>query len=257
MRDRDISPDARIGERVDIGYGTRIYAGVQIGDGCTIGDHCSIGLPAGNATGETVIGPGSAIRSHTSIYRDVQTGPQFQTGHHALIRDGARVGVNLRLGSYSDIEGACEIGDYVRLHGYVHIGRGSHIGSFVWIFSSTILLNDPLPPSHVERPVTIEDGAVVCATALLMPGAVLRKGAFITAGAHACGEVPAGAVVEGPQGKVISHVAILAHMETGTCHPWMRHFADAYPPEAQPRIRALFEEIVASRKRFRRSARGK
>jgi UDP-3-O-[3-hydroxymyristoyl] glucosamine N-acyltransferase len=246
-----ISPEAKIGCRVEIGIGARIYPWVEIGDDTSIGDYCIIGHPTAAAAGQTVIGAESTIRSHSVIYRDVHTGAQFQTGHHALVRDGMRAGINLRMGSFADIEGDCTIGDYCRFHGYSHIGRGSRIGSFVWIYSNTILLNDPLPPSHIERPVTLEDGAVVCATALVMPGAVLRKGSFICAGARASGEVPPGGVVDGPRGEVVSHVALMAHMETSTCHPWMRHFHDAYPPEAQERIRALGEQILEERRQFR------
>lgn len=247
-----ISPDARIGRRVEIGIGTRIYPWVEIKDDSIIGDYCIVGHPIGVDVGETLIGAGSTIRSHSVIYRNVQTGPQFQTGHHSLVRDGMRSGTNLRMGSFADIEGDCIIGDYCRFHGYSHVGRGSQIGNFVWLYSNTILLNDPLPPSHIERPVTIEDGAVVCATAIVMPGAVLRRGSFICAGARAYGEVAPGGVVEGPRGDVVSHVALMAHMETGTSHPWMRHFQDAYPPEAHERIRCLGEQILAERRRFRR-----
>ncbi len=247
-----LSLDAKIGRRVEIGFGTHIYPWVEIGDGVSIGDHCIIGHPTTAEAGETVIGPGSTIRSHSVIYRDVHTGPMFQTGHHALVRDGTRAGVNLRMGSFSDIEGDCDIGDYCRFHGYSHIGRGSRIGDFVWLYSNTILLNDPLPPSHIESPVTIEDGVVVCATAIVMPGAVLRRGAFICAGARAYGEVPNGGVVEGPRGEVVSHVALLAHMESATCHPWMRHFYDAYPPEAHERIHALGDRILAERRKVQK-----
>ncbi len=247
-----ISPAAKIGRGVEIGVGTRVYPWVDIGDRSTIGDYCIIGHPTSGATGMTRVGPDSVIRSHTVIYRDVHTGPQLQTGHHALVRDGMRAGINLRMGSFADIEGDCRIGDYCRFHGYSHVGRGSKIGDFVWLFSNTILLNDPLPPSHIDKPATIEDGVVVCAGALVMPGAILRTGSFICAGARAYGEIPPGAVVEGPRGQVISHVALMAHMETGTCHPWMHHFHDAYPAEAQERIRALGDRIIAGRRQFQK-----
>src|SRR5882724_26916 len=110
MQDTNISPNARIGKDVQIGYGTRIYDGVEIGDGSIVGDHCSIGLPIAGSSASTCIGPESIIRSHASIYQDVQVGPRFQCGHHALLRDGVRAGVNFRLGSYSDLEGECTIG---------------------------------------------------------------------------------------------------------------------------------------------------
>lgn len=248
MLDLEVSPEARIGERVQIGYGARIYPWAVIGDDTVIGDYCIIGHPNSHQAGTAVIGSHSTIRSHTVIYRDVETGPRFETGHHALVRDGTRAGINLRIGSYSDVEGACFIGDYCRFHGFSHIGRGSRIGHFCWIFSSAILLNDPLPPSHIERPVVLEDGVVVSAAALVMPGAVLGKGAFVAAGAHAHGDVPAGAVVDGPKGEIVSHVALLADMQAGTCHPWMRHFADAYPSEAEERLKCLLDSILAGRR---------
>lgn len=252
---QNISSLAKIGERVDIGDAVRIYPWVEIGDDTVIGDYSIVGYPTADDRGRTVIGPGSTIRSHAVIYRDVETGPNFQTGHHALIREGTRAGINLRVGSYSDIEGDCVIGDYCRLHGYVHVGRGSRIGHFVWIFSSTTLLNDPLPPSHIASPVTIEDGVVVCVSCLVMPGAVLRRGAFITAGSHAHGEVPAGGVVRGTRGEIISHVALLANLDSKICHPWMRHFADAYPESARGRIEDLLASILESRSSYRRKSR--
>jgi UDP-3-O-[3-hydroxymyristoyl] glucosamine N-acyltransferase len=245
MQDCLISPNARIGKNVEIGYGSRIYDGVEIGDGSVVGDHCSIGLPVGNSENPTRIGPGSVIRSHAAIYRDVELGPKFECGHHILIRDGVQAGVNLRLGSHSSLEGNCTIGDYCRIHGYVQVARDARIGHFVWLFSLTLLTADPLPPSHAETGPTIEDGVVVCVSSTVLPGAVLRKGCFICAGSCARGEVPPGGVVDGHRGELIAHVTQLTNRKLGIAHPWMGHFADAYPEEAQHRIRALHQDILA------------
>ncbi len=248
-----VSPEACIGQNVRIGVASHIYPWVEIGDNTVIGDYCIVGHPAGgpSAQGRTVIGPDSVIRSHTVIYQDIAVGPRFQTGHHALVRERTRAGINLRMGTYTTIEGHVEIGDYTRLHGYVHVGQGSRIGSFVWLYSLTTLTNDPLPPSHVELPVTIEDGVVVCVNSLVMPGAVLRKGSFVCAGARAAGEIPPGAVVEGPRGQIRSHISQMVSLEHKLAHPWMRHFADAYPPEAQERLAALRDEILSQRRKKR------
>jgi acetyltransferase-like isoleucine patch superfamily enzyme len=244
MTDSCISPNAQIGKDVVIGYGTKIYDCVEIGDRSVIGDHCSIGLPLSSGRGKTVIGPGSTIRSHAAIYQDVELGPRFECGHHVLVRDGVRAGVNLRLGSHSSLEGSCTIGDYCRIHGYVAVARDAAIGHFVWLFSFTTLSADPLPPSHLEAGPTIEDGVVVCVSCILLPGSILRKGAFICAGSCARGEVPPGGVVDGHRGEVIAHVTQLNNRKLGIAHPWMGHFADAYPAEAQPRIQALHREIL-------------
>ena len=245
MQDCLISPNAAIGKDVQIGYGSRIYDGVEIGDGTVIGDHCSIGLPVSNNANPTRIGPHSTIRSHAVIYRDVELGPKFESGHHTLIRDGVRAGINLRLGSYSSLEGNCTIGDFCRFHGYVQVGRASRIGNFVWLFSLTTLTNDPLPPSHTLLGPVIEDGVVVCISSTVMPAAILRKGVFVCACSCARGEIPPGGVVDGRRGELIAHITQLTNQELGIAHPWMGHFADAYPAEAQPRIRSLHQEILS------------
>jgi UDP-3-O-[3-hydroxymyristoyl] glucosamine N-acyltransferase len=228
---------------------TRIHDCVEIGDGSVIGDFCSIGGPVSEGAAPTLIGPGSIIRSHSVIYPDVQTGPAFETGHHTVVRSGTRAGINLRIGNFTDIEGDCEIGDYSRFHGYVHVGKGSRIGSFVWIFSLTTLANDYLPPSHVRSPVTIEDGVVICIGSTILPGAIVRQGAFINPGSKVRGVVPPGAVIDGEAGKVVGHVTLLVQMGSRLQHPWMNHYADAYPPEAQNGIQRLLEAIQGQRPR--------
>jgi acetyltransferase-like isoleucine patch superfamily enzyme len=244
MQHNDISPNARIGQNVQIGYGTRIFESAEIGDNTVVGDHCLVGLPIAGSSAKTCIGPNSVVRSHSVIYQDVELGPEFQTGHHALVRDGVRAGVNLRIGSFSDLEGMAIIGDYCRFHGYVQLARGTKVGNFVWLFSFTILTADPLPPSHFERATVIEDGAVVCVGCSVLPGTILRRGAFVCAGSCARGEVPPGGVVDGHAGEVVSHVSQLGNRQLGIQHPWMNHFADAYPVAAQPRIRALLQQIM-------------
>jgi hypothetical protein len=38
-------------------------------------------------------------------------------------------------------------------------------------------------------------------------------------------------------------------MEDGIVHPWMRHFADAYPEAAWPRIEEVRKAILATQRR--------
>ena len=245
-----ISPDARLLGEVSVGQGTRIHPNVEVRDGSRIGDHCVIGAPAGGrwAGRPVVIGEGSVIRSHTVVYEGSSFGDRLETGHHVLIREGTQAGTNLRVGSFSDLEGDCEIGDYCRFHSYVHVGRGSRIGSFVWLYSQTTLTNDPLPPSHVSSPVTIEDGVVVCVGGIILAGARLGIGSFVASGSRVGGCVSPGMVVDGRRGDPVAHVTALASLEHRIRHPWMSHFADAYPEEAQPRLQRLLEDVRASRK---------
>lgn len=242
-----VSVRARLGAGVVIGPGSVVYDDVVLGDGSVVGECCVLGHRGPGEGGPLVIGARSTIRSHTVIYAGSRFGDQLETGHHVVIRENTVAGENLRVGNFNDIEGHCVIGDFCRFHGYVHVGKGTRIGHFVWLFSLTTATNDPLPPSALATPVTIEDGAVVCVGVTLMPGTVVGKGAFLSAGTTAGGNIPKGAVISGPEGRIVNHVSRLMHLETGTRHPWMRHFERGYPASARARLTELLAQIMENR----------
>ena len=255
MKTHLISSEARIGKNVDVGHATVIHDHVEIKDNVRIGPYCVIGEPASGrwAGQDLVIGCESVIRSHAVMYEGSRFEGGIHCGHHVMIREGARAGMCLHLGSFCDVEGDCEFGDHVHCHGYVHVGRGSKIGNFVWLYSLVTLTNDPLPLSDIERPVTLEDGVVVCVGSTVLPGCRMRKGSMAAQGTAVQGEVPEGAIVSGPHGAVTGHVSALFDLESGTRHPWMRHAYHRYPKDQHARIQALGAEIVASRPRVKRS----
>lgn len=240
-----ISPRAILGSDVVVGPFTIIGDNVSIGENTVIQDHCSIG--ASGSARPLTIGRNSTIRSHSVIYCGSTFGDGLETGHHVVIRENSRVGLNMRIGNFSDLEGDCVIGDFCRLHGYAHVGKGSRIGDFAWIYSLVTLTNDPLPPSSVLDPVTVGDGCVICVGATLLPGTVLGRGAFVSAGSIAHGHVPDGAVIHGPDGCAVNHVSSLMHPAKGLRHPWMRHYTGKYPQSAKRRLERLQKDILASR----------
>jgi len=245
--DARVSTNAEIGESVSIGPGSVVYDHVSIGDGTRIGEFCVLGHEGPGPSTTLKIGRNSIIRSHSVLYSSSEFGDRLETGHHVVIRERTVAGANLRVGNFCDIEGDCSFGDYCRLHGYAQVGKGTEVGHFVWLFSLTTATNDPLPPSMISAPVKIGDGAVVCVGVTMMPGTSIGKGAFVSAGAQACGIIPPGAVVAGHEGKIVSHVSGLSHFESGTRHPWMRHFDRGYPPEALVRLQQLKDEVLATR----------
>lgn len=240
-----ISNNSTIGENCKIGDYVKIYDNVVIEDNVRIDDFCTIGYPVNDNSDKLIIPSGSVIRSHTVIYQGSKFESKLETGHHVLIRERTIAGKNLRVGSYTDIEGDCIIGDYVRFHSYVHIGKGSKIGNFVWIYSLCTLTNDPLPPSHIEKPVIIEDGVVICVNSTILPGAVLKYGSFIASGSIVDGIIDPGLVIEG-KNYVRGHVSKLINFEQGIKHPWMNHFYDKYPEQEHQRIKILGNKIVES-----------
>ncbi len=244
-----VSPRASLGRNVRVGAGTVIHDNVKIEDGTVIDEFCVIGQPVTKniSNRQLVIGPNSRIRSHTVLYEGSNFLGSIETGHHTMVRENTSAGKRLRIGSFCDIEGACTFGDYVSCHSYVHVGRHSQIGSFVWLYSLVTLTNDPLPPSWLEAPVTIEDGAVVCVNCTVLPGTILRKGAYAAAGTLVSGTIGPGEIVTGPNCEKVGHVTSLIHMETLTRHPWMGHHHDKYPESAFEDLKRLETEIKASR----------
>jgi UDP-3-O-[3-hydroxymyristoyl] glucosamine N-acyltransferase len=236
-----ISSKARIGANVTLGAHVRIHDNVVIGDNTSIGDFCIIGHPAsGEYRGKPlVIGAGAVIRSHSVLYEGSTFGLDLRIGHTSLIREGIEAGKNFQVGSFNDLEGEAKIGDWVRFHSNVHIGRGALIDDFVWIFPYAVLTNDPIPPSGLKEGVTLGAGSAVCTSAVVLPGAVVGRGAFVAAMTRARGNIPAGALVVGGEGEIVGSIRKLKHKPSGKQHPWMSHFASYYPEEAQPRIAAL------------------
>jgi acetyltransferase-like isoleucine patch superfamily enzyme len=220
-----------------------IHAGVRLGDDSVVGDHCVLGEPAGAAPLQ--IGAGALIRSFTAIEEGSRIGPGFATGHHVLVRAGCEIGPGVRIGTQTALEGDVRIGDHVRLQGYSTIADGTTIGDFAHVFPRVSVTNDPLPPSAHKLPVQVGDGASIGTGAILLPGARIGVGAFVSAGALVRGNVPDASVLL-PDGSAGGPVTHLAHLPAGIAHPWMTHFADAYPPEAQERIAALHARVIAA-----------
>jgi UDP-3-O-[3-hydroxymyristoyl] glucosamine N-acyltransferase len=240
-----ISGKARIGRNVSLGANVRVHDNVVIGDNTVIGDFCVIGHPAGGEyKGKPlVIAEGSIIRSHSILYEGSTFGPDLRVGHSSLIREGVQAGENLQIGSFNDLEGETEIGNWVRLHSNVHIGRGAVIGDLVWIFPYVVLTNDPIPPSGLKEGVTLEAGSAVCTSAVVLPGTIVGRGAFVAAMTRARGRIPGGALVVGGDGQIVGSIRKLKHKASGKQHPWMTHFASYYPEKAQPVIAELHRLI--------------
>jgi UDP-3-O-[3-hydroxymyristoyl] glucosamine N-acyltransferase len=244
-----IDPAARIAANVEIGRFSVVGPNAVIEDGTTIGDHCVVGQPCGRGE-PLIIGAGSTIRSHSVLYEGSTIGPGLETGHQVLIRAGCTIGTGARIGTQTALEGDLTIGDYARIQGYSVFGCGTRIGDFVWIFPKCVFTNDPLPPSSVCEPVTIGDGAVICTNTIVMPGCDIGFGAFVASGAKPKGHIPPAAVVlvDGRIGGPVTH---LIHLESGTAHPWMSHFADVFPAEAQTRIAGLHFRVMAAARELR------
>lgn len=241
-----ISKKANLHPSVKIGHGSIIHDNVTIGENSVIEEYCIIGYPASNSfKGKpVVISENSVVRSHSVVYEGSTFGAELKVGHHSMLREGIEAGKSFQVGSFNDLEGDCTIGDYVRFHSNVHIGRGAKIGNYVWIFPYAVLTNDPIPPSGLKEGVTVEDGAVICTSAVILPGTTIGKGAFVAAMSRAKGVVPPASLIVGFDGTNVGNISKLKHKLSGKQHPWMSHFSGYYPNESQNDIAQLHKDIL-------------
>lgn len=242
-----ISDKAVIGSNCRVAATAVIYDNVELGANCVIEDFCVLGDAPGKPGGAArlEIGAGSIVRSHSRMYGGSTFGADLRVGHHALVREGVSAGRNLQIGSFNAIEGDSTIGDYVRFHSTVNLGRGTTVGDLVWIFPNVVVTNNPLPPSHLVASSIIEDAAVIATAAILMPGITVGRGAYVAACTRVTKSVPRAAVVSREDNRIDGPLDILRHFPTQTRHPWMSHFSDFYPAEAQARIAELHALIKA------------
>ena len=198
----------------------RICAGVTLGPNVTIEDYCVVGVPPkGHGEGElqTVIGPGSHLRSHTVIYAGNAIGRNFQTGNKVNIREENEIGDDVSVGTLSIVEHHVKIGNGVRIHSQVFVPEYSILEDGAWLGPHVVLTNAkyPLSPDvkmNLRGP-TIRRGAIIGANATLLPGVVIGERALVGAGAVVVDDVPAGSVVVGNPARVIRQISELPYTE--------------------------------------------
>ncbi len=123
------------------------------------------------------IEPGAIIRDKVTI------------GDNAVIMMGAVINIGSVIGEGTMIDMGAILG------GRATVGKNCHIGA------GTVLAGVIEPPS--AKPVTIEDGVVIGANAVVLEGVTVGEGAVVAAGAVVVSDVAAGDVVAGVPAKVI------------------------------------------------------
>lgn len=228
-----VSPDAKLGDGVEIGPFSFVHANVILGDRAKVGAYCELGVPTplGNGT-PLIIGADSLIRSHSVFYESSSFGAGLTTGHGVTVREKTKAGAAFQVGTQSEIQGDCVVGDYVRFQSNVFVGKRTVIGNFVWILPYVVLTNDPTPPSDVEIGCTIEDYASLAAASVVLPGVIVGRHSLVAAKACVTKDVPSGKVVAGVPARVVGDARNIK-LRDGTgrpAYPWTGHFTRGYPP---------------------------
>lgn len=203
---------------------------VEVEPYCIIGsDHGPLHLKAG-----------TVVRSHSIIEGGNEIGPGLETGHHTLIRTGNEIGTNLRIGTMSRLEGGGKIGDYVRIHGDCEMTKGE-LRHFSRVYGGSYITDNRLPPSNVNVPAILDEGAVLCMNSVVIAGVTMGFGSFVGANSIVTRDLMPGLALINGQTRPVTDL----HWQ-GYSYPWTGYYRDGYPEECWTRIEDLHERIMAA-----------
>ena len=227
-----VSPEAKLGDNVEVGPFSCIHANVILGNRIKVGAYCELGIPTplGNGT-PLIIGDDSLIRSHSVFYESSSFGAGLTTGHRVTIREQTIAGASFQIGTLCEIQGDCSVGDYVRFQSNVFVGKKTIIGNFVWILPYVVLTNDPTPPSNVLMGCVIEDYASIAAASVVLPGVIVGHHSVVAAQACVTRNVPPNMVVAGVPARVMGKAGDIKLRDGSNepAYPWIKHFHRGYP----------------------------
>ena len=142
----------------------------------------------------------SNVKNYVS--RKAQVGKNVKIWHFAYVGDNTIIGDNVMIGSLAHIDYAVKIGNNTRIEGAVYIPPLTVIGNNVFIAPGATFTNDPYPMSPKMIGVTVEDGAIIAARAVIKPGVTIGKNAVVGMGAVVTKDVPSETVVIGNPARI-------------------------------------------------------
>jgi acetyltransferase-like isoleucine patch superfamily enzyme len=136
------------------------------------------------------------------IGNDVKLGENVRMWHFTYVGDGAEIGDNTKIGSLVHIDYGVKIGRDCKIEGSAYIPPLTVIGDGVFVGPGAVFTNDPFPMSPKMVGVTIEDGAIVCAGAVLKAGIRVGARSVVGMGSVVTRDVPPDVVVYGNPARV-------------------------------------------------------
>ena len=142
----------------------------------------------------------SKVQNYVS--NTAKIGKNVKIWHFAYVGDKTIIGDNVMIGSLAHIDYNVKIGNNTRIEGSVYIPPLTVIGNNVFIAPGATFTNDPYPMSPKMIGVTVEDGAIIAARAVIKPGVTIGKNAVVGMGAVVTKDVPSETVVIGNPAKI-------------------------------------------------------
>jgi len=134
---------------------------------------------------------------------DARIGKNVRIWNFVYVGSKTTIGDNVKIGSLAHVDYGVSIGAGTKIEGSAYIPPLSKIGRNVFIGPAAVLTNDPYPPSTRWTGVTIEDGAVIGARAVILAGVKVGKRAVVAMGSVVTRDVPPGKVVRGVPARVV------------------------------------------------------
>ncbi len=135
------------------------------------------------------------------IGKNVRLGRNVRMWHFTYIGDDTEIGDDTKIGSLVHIDYGVKIGKRCKIEGSAYIPPLTVIGDDVFVGPGVIFTNDPFPLSPKMIGVTVEDGAIICAGAMLKAGIKIGKKAVVGFGSVVTKDVPPETVVYGNPAK--------------------------------------------------------
>jgi acetyltransferase-like isoleucine patch superfamily enzyme len=197
-----------------------VYPGTVLGDGVKVLEHAVVGKqpvlsPRSTAKREPLppaeLGDGAVVSTGAIVFAGSRIGARVILGDQSCVRERVTIGDDVVLGRGSLVENDTKIGAMSRIQAHAYITAYSTLEEHVFIAPCVVTTNDDFM-GRTERRLeliagpTIRRGARVGGGAMICPGVVIGKEAFVGAGAVVTKDVPDRAVVVGNPARVLREV---------------------------------------------------